>query len=149
MIKQFWIGTVSKDHVQRGQAGGFAQVCHGKAAPLKRMKPGDILIYYSPNKQFSEKTPYQCFSALGVIQTGEPYAFKMSEDFIPYRLNVEYQKTQDALIRPLIPQLSFIKDKTKWGAAFRFGILKIPQHDFMLIATAMGLSHEKIDELCL
>ncbi|MGE3318772.1 MAG: EVE domain-containing protein [Candidatus Berkiella sp.] len=148
-MRQCWIGTVSKEHVQRGQAGGFAQVCHGKLGPLKRMKPGDFLIYYSPNKQFGEKTPYQCFSALGVIQEGEPYAVKMSEDFIPYRINVQYLNTQDTPIRPLLPQLSFIKDKTKWGAAFRFGILKIPCEDFKIIATAMGITNEEINELWL
>lgn len=149
MTKQYWIGTVSKEHVIRGQAGGFAQVCHGKSAPLKRMKEGDLLIYYSPNKIFGEKMPYQCFTAIGVIQPGEPYAFKMSDDFVPYRINVDYLKTQDAPIRPLLGQLSFIPDKKKWGAPFRFGILKIPCQDFMIIAATMGISDEKIHELCL
>ncbi len=31
---KYWIGTVSQEHVLRGVAGGFCQVCHGKAAPL-------------------------------------------------------------------------------------------------------------------
>jgi hypothetical protein len=148
-MKQYWIGTVSKEHVKRAQAGGFAQVCHGKAAPLKQMKPGDLLIYYSSNIAFGDKTPYQCFSALGIIKEGEPYAFKMSEDFIPYRLDVDYLQTKDAPIRPLLGQLSFIPNKAKWGAPFRFGILKIPESDFMIIAHQMGISDEKIHELCL
>lgn len=37
---KFWIGTVSKEHVMKGVAGGFCQVCHGKQAPLNRMKKG-------------------------------------------------------------------------------------------------------------
>ena len=45
---KYWIGTVSQEHVLRGVAGGFCQVCHGKAAPLNRMKRGDWLLYYSP-----------------------------------------------------------------------------------------------------
>ena len=44
---KFWIGTVSKEHVMKGVAGGFCQVCHGKQAPLNRMKKGDFLIYYN------------------------------------------------------------------------------------------------------
>ena len=35
---KYWIGTVSKEHVLRGVAGDFCQVCHGKAAPLNRMQ---------------------------------------------------------------------------------------------------------------
>ena len=149
MMQQFWIGTVSKEHVISGKSEGIAQVCHGKGAPLKRMKPNDILIYYSPNEKFGEKNPYQCFTAIGIILPKEPYQFKMSEDFIPFRRDVKYIKTKDTPIRPLLPQLSFVHDKTKWGAAFRFGILKIPQKDFIIIARAMGLTHEKIDELFL
>jgi predicted RNA-binding protein len=43
-------------------------------------------------------------------------------------------------IKPLIDALSFIKSKTHWGAAFRFGYLKVPAHDFSLIAEAMGVA---------
>lgn len=149
MTQQFWIGTVSKEHVQRGQAGGFAQVCHGKVAPLKRMKAGDVFIYYSPTIRFGEKTPYQCFTALGIVKPGEPYAFKMSDDFIPYRIDIDYLKTNDTPIRPLLANLAFIKDKSKWGGAFRFGILKIPREDCLIIAKKMGVSDEKIHELWL
>ena len=35
--KRFWIGVASKEHVKLGVAGGFSQLCHGKAQPLKRM----------------------------------------------------------------------------------------------------------------
>lgn len=32
----FWIGVASKEHVQIGQDGGFAQLCHGKEQALKK-----------------------------------------------------------------------------------------------------------------
>ena len=48
MAVRYWIGVVSRDHVMTGVAGGFAQVGHGKSAPLRRMSAGDWLIYYSP-----------------------------------------------------------------------------------------------------
>lgn len=147
MTRQCWVGTVSKEHVMRGQVGGFAQVCHGKQAPLKRMQENDLLIYYSPTKIMGDKVPYQNFTAIGIILPKPPYQYKMSEDFIPFRRDVNYLKTQDAPIRPLLSGLSFIQDKTKWGAAFRFGILKIPQQDFHIIAKAMGLSDGSIHEL--
>src|SRR4029079_10009386 len=45
---------------------------------------------------------------------------------------------RDAPIKPLIEELSFIRSKTHWGAAFRFGFLRVPEPDFARIASAMG-----------
>lgn len=43
-----WVAVASAEHVRIGRAAGFMQVCHGKAAPLRRIKPGDRVAYYSP-----------------------------------------------------------------------------------------------------
>ena len=53
-------------------------------------------------------------------------------------MDVQFLECQETPIRPLIDKLTFIKDKTHWGAAFRFGQLKIPAEDFARIARAMG-----------
>jgi len=137
-----WIGVVSRSHVLRGVAGGFAQMNHGKQAPLKRMKAGDGLIYYSPREDYPDGAPLQAFTALGFIRTGDVYAYDMTADgvpgFVPWRIDVDYVDTQITSIRPLITQLDFIKDKTHWGAAFRMGQVKIGEVDFRCIAHAMG-----------
>ena len=138
----YWIGVVSRSHVLRGVAGGFAQMNHGKQAPLKRMKAGDGLIYYSPREAYPDGAPLQAFTALGFIRTGEVYAHDMTADgvagFVPWRIDVDFLPAQSAPIKPLIAQLAFIKDKTHWGAAFRFGQIKIGKDDFERIARAMG-----------
>jgi EVE domain len=138
----YWIGVVSRSHVLRGVAGGFAQMNHGKQAPLKRMKAGDGLIYYSPCEAYPDGAPLQAFTALGFIRTGEVYAHDMTPDgvpgFVPWRIDMDYQAVQCAPIKPLIGQLDFIADKTHWGAAFRFGQIKISEADFQKIAKAMG-----------
>ena len=64
---KYWIGTVSKEHVLRGVAGGFCQVCHGKAAPLNRMRRGDWLLYYSPKIRMDGAEKLQAFTAFGQI----------------------------------------------------------------------------------
>jgi hypothetical protein len=145
--QKFWVGTVSKEHVVRGKSGGFAQLCHGKQSPLKSMQAGDILIYYSPNEYYGEKSPYQCFTALGAIIDKPIYQIAMGADFIPYRRDVRYLTTIDAPIKPLISQLSFIRDKNKWGYVFRFGVSQIPCDDFIIIAEAMRLEKKQINEL--
>jgi len=63
----------------------------------------------------------------------------MTDDFKPYRVDVGFLEAREAPIKPLINGLSFIKSKTHWGAAFRFGQIKIPGQDFKLIAKAMGV----------
>ena len=43
-LPRYWVAVVSANHVAVGVAEGFCQACHGKAAPLKRMKQGDYLL---------------------------------------------------------------------------------------------------------
>ena len=145
---KFWIGVVSKEHALRGISSGIMQACHGKAAPLKRMKSGDFVSFYCPKEMFMGKDKYQKFVGIGRVKSGEVYQFSMSEDFHPYRLDIQYVDNAaklEASIIPLIDSLSFIKDKRHWGAAFRFGHLQVPEEDFLRITSAMGLPADLIN----
>lgn len=137
MAPRYWIAVVSKDHVLKGVEGGFAQAGHGKSAPLKRMKQGDWLIYYSPKVSLNGTEKCQCFTAIGEVKDERIYQAKMSEDFIPNRRDIDYKKCSEVSILPLIDKLSFIEDKKHWGYKFRFGILEIPGKDFDIISGLM------------
>lgn len=134
---KYWIIVASKDHLERGRAGGFIQANHGKAAPLKRMRAGDWVIFYSPKLEYDKPEKLQCFTAIGKIQDENIYQFDMGNGFVPFRRDVKFLPAQDVSILPLIDELSFIKDKTHWGAPFRFGTVEIPERDFHLIAGKM------------
>jgi hypothetical protein len=134
---QCWIGVVSREHVQRGVAGGFIQLNHGKSAPLRRLRAGDVVAMYSPRTSYPDGEPLQCFTAIGTVDTGEVYQVAMSDDFRPWRIDVTFAASREVPIRPLVDRLSFIRSKTHWGAAFRFGYVKVPIADFALIADAM------------
>jgi hypothetical protein len=136
---RYWIGVVSLAHVELGVEGGFAQLCHGKATPLKRMQPGDWLVYYSPRTSFQDGEPCQSFTAIGRVKNEAPYEFAMSADFVPFRRNIDFLSCTVASIHPLLDQLSFITDKRHWGYLFRRGHFEIPQADFERIAAAMGV----------
>ncbi len=133
----YWIVVVSKDHIARGVADGFMQANHGKAGPLKRMNPGDWVICYSPKQSYSGNDPLQAFTAIGEVADDKVYQHKMSEDFIPYRRNINWQKCKETPIAPLIATLDFIKNKSSWGYQFRFGFFEIPEADFKLIQSSM------------
>jgi predicted RNA-binding protein len=134
---KYWIIVASKDHVQRGLAGGFIQANHGKATPLKRMQSGDWVVFYSPKIEYDKPEKCQCFTAIVRVVEDEVYQHDMGGGFIPFRRKVQFLPSNDISILPLIDDLSFIKDKTHWGAPFRFGTLQIPEEDFLLIASRM------------
>ena len=134
---QYWVIVASKDHLQRGISGGFIQANHGKTAPLKRMHAGDWAIFYSPKVEFEKLETLQCFTAICKLVDENIYQHDMGGGFIPFRRNVKFLPARDVSILPLITNLTFIKDKTHWGAPFRFGTLQIPEQDFLLIANMM------------
>ena len=144
--RNYWVGVVSKDHVALGVTGGFTQLNHGKAGPLERMRAGDGFAFYSPRTAYPDGAPLQAFTAIGRIRDGNVYQVTLAsrhiemgtDDFKPFRLAVDYLSAHDVPIKPLIEDLSFIRSKAHWGAAFRFGYLRVPEADFAKIAAAMG-----------
>ena len=88
---RYWVGVASRDHVLLGVAGGFCQVCHGKQAPLARMKRGDWILYYSPKTGMNSGEKVQAFTAVGQIVDDRVYQFRMAENFEPFRRDVVFQ----------------------------------------------------------
>ena len=134
---KYWIIVASKDHVKTGVIEKIAQACHGKANPLKRMKKGDWLIYYSGKQTLGKPDKCQKFTALGKVLDDEIYQHQVSEDFCPSRRKIEFSQCEDISILPLINDLDFISNKKSWGYPFRFGFFEINQHDFNIISTQM------------
>ena len=138
---KYWIAVVSKDHTKRGVSGGFMQVCHGKEGPLKRMQVNDWMLVYSPKQSMEGDEKCQAFTAIGQTADEKVYNFQMTETFIPFRRNIKFYDCKEISILPLIPDLTFIEDKKRWGYPFRYGFFEIQEKDFMLIKSQM-LPHE-------
>lgn len=136
---KYWIIVASKDHVKTGLYAGFAQACHGKKAPLKRMKKGDYIIYYSGKQTMGQPEKCQEFTAIGKVTDDEIYTLQITQDFCPARRNINFLKAGDTSILPLINDLDFIQNKQSWGYPFRFGFFEINHHDFSLISSKMLL----------
>lgn len=113
------------------------QVNHGKLGPLKRMKQGDGIVYYSPSETMGVKDGFQSFTAIGRIREGEPYQGFMSEGFQPFRRDVEWSQAHEQSIRPLIDKLDLTANKN-WGYSLRFGVLELSAADFATIGEAMA-----------
>jgi hypothetical protein len=135
-----WIAVASAEHALRGrdhEPTGFMQVCHGKCAPLKRLRAGDVVAYYAPAQSMGGKDRLQSFVSIGVVQAGEPYAVDMGGGFVPYRRNVRYVCARSAPIAPLLDALEFVEDRQRWGYKFRFGLFEVSPDDMTRIAHAM------------
>jgi hypothetical protein len=130
--------VVSRAHVQRGVAGGFAQVCHGNAAPLRRMRPADWLIYYSPTVEMGGEA-LRTFTAIGQVVDDEPFQYDMGGGFVPFRRRIRYAKARDIRLADLKDSLDLCASPN-WGMALRRGHLPLSPRDLMTIAGAMGVT---------
>lgn len=126
--RSYWLAVASAEHVRVGRRHGFMQVNHGKRAPLKRIKPGDGVVYYSPSTKMGEKDGFQSFTAIGFVREGEPYLGEMGCGKA-YRKDVDWLDAPEQPLRPLMGWLDFTQDKN-WGYKLRFGLVEFGQSDF-------------------
>ena len=132
---RYWIVVVSQQAADAAVAGGYVEVNHGKAGPLERMATGDGVIVYCPRERGGLAGPVQAFSAIGRVADGALY--QIARDHQPFRRTVQWLPAAPAAVRPLLDALLFVRSKTHWGSAFRFGFLRIPPADFTRIAATM------------
>ncbi|MCW8400331.1 EVE domain-containing protein [Legionella sp. PATHC038] len=136
-MSKCWLTVASAEHVRLGKQMGIMQVCHGRLAPLKRIQPNDFVIYYSPTRIYKAKDKLQSLTAIGIVKAGEPYQVEMDDDFYPFRRDVEWAKSVETPIAPLLFDLDFTRNNKNWGYSLRFGLIPISDHDKSIIATAM------------
>jgi len=131
---RFCLGGASKDHVALGVADGFCQLCHGKKAPLQRMRRGDYILYYSPKQEFRSRRPYQAITACGVVTGDVVYQYEMFPGFVPYRRDIEWQEP----IREV--PLDILRTLPGWSEVapkLRFGHVELPSELFQAIQEYM------------
>ncbi len=141
-VSRNWLAVASAEHVAMGRKAGFMQVCHGKAAPLRRVQPGDRIVYYSPNSNYSpshavrEKDRLQSFTAIGTVKAGAPYRVDTDALFQPYRRDVDWHEAEAVPIATVLGQLELGREKN-WGYRLRSGLIEISDRDMATIAEAM------------
>jgi len=138
-MAHYWINTVSRDHVLIGVNGGFTQANHGRLAVLRRLARGDLVAFYSPRTRYPDGEPLQRFTAIGRVVDDRPYQANVPPTFHPWRRAMRFLPCQEAPIRDLLTELTFIEDPKRWGFPFRRGLLQITEDDFRRIANAVNV----------
>ena len=142
--KNHWVGVASYDHVLGAVQGGFCQLGHGKKALVRRLKAGDLIVFYSPRELMGSGPVLQAFTAAGRILDDFPYEAEQSAGFCPYRRRTKFFKSRKAPVRPLLQELTFTQGNERWGLAFRRGAFQITSDDFKSIAKAMSIKSEDL-----
>ena len=76
--RNFWVGVVSRAHIEQGVKDGFLQLNHGEKAPVRRMNKGDGVVIYSPRVESPDGEALQKSTAIGTVATGEVYQVEIS-----------------------------------------------------------------------
>ena len=109
---------------------------------MRRLRAGDLIVYYSPRESMGSGAVLQAFTAAGRILDEVPYLAKQSECFHPYRRKVKIFLSRQVPIRPLLPKLTFTQGDENWGLAFRRAAFQITEGDCKRIAEAMTIKAE-------
>jgi len=137
-----WLAVASADHVAIGRREGFMQVCHGKPEPLRRLQPGDRVVYYSPNRHYSPRHDrrgddrLQAFTAIGTVKAGQPYRADSDMGFRPHRRDIDWHEARETPLTELVDQLE-LASVPNWGYRLRQGLVEISATDMTTIAQAM------------
>lgn len=109
------------------------------------IRPGDGVIVYAARAALrGSRSAEPRFLAVGEVATpvrrfpdpieigGRSYVSGCD-----LRFEVILQEELGVPVRPLIPQLGFIRRKDSWGQYFRSGLVRVPHEDFAVVARAM------------
>jgi hypothetical protein len=108
---RYWVSTTARETMQTALLG--------REDRLKRLSAGDRVAFYAPKKE-------QRFIAIASVDDGATAR------------TLTFVAAAETAIQPLIEELEFIPDKTRWGLPFRRGFFEIKEADYQRIAKAMG-----------
>jgi len=133
-----WVAVASAEHVRLARSKGSCRSVTARTAPLRRVQPGDGVVYYSPTSVFRGSDRLQSFTAIGVARDGALYQAEM-EGFAPFRRDVDWQaarKCPSSRCRP-----AAIHDgETELGLSVALRPVEISAPDMAVIAEAMGVA---------
>jgi hypothetical protein len=127
-VKRYWLAVVSLDHAKIGFEARFLQVCHGRAAPLRRAAVDDEVFVYCPRTAYRNGKSLMSVQFHGRFANEKIYQVETVDAFAPFRRDVDFS----ASFRPIdIRRISDLEltANPSWGVALRRGFLELVSAD--------------------
>jgi hypothetical protein len=132
-MTRYFLITASLDHIRMGVAGRFIRQRHSKR--VETLKPGDKLVLYAAKRTYEDKKgTFQRVVASAAVLDGEVEVFEegCEESYTVWKRPAEFEEL-DIPIRPLLSNLSFVSNPSKWGLYFLSGWREINEKDFCVL----------------
>lgn len=132
---RYWIGVVAADHAAVAVREGVCAFSHGKRAQVEKLRVGDRFVYYSPRTGITTGDTVQAFTAMGEVTGDAPFEKQWAgTEFIAWVRAARFTPISPIPVKPMLEDLSFIKNPRYWGMAFRRGQFEISEDDYKRIA---------------
>jgi hypothetical protein len=141
--QKFWLIVASKDHIEKGVSGGFAQACHGKMKPISKPQKGDGVLFYATREKYNENTNrIKRITAVGFFEDEKVDVHEI-EDKLFYKRKVNFEiPIREINLKDYLKDIGFIENKEKWGMYLRSSMREIPKKDFDFLHSKMKLEKE-------
>ncbi len=110
---------------------------------VRQVKKGDTLLMYTiqevVDREVIPSAITSCYEAVGEMYENDSPLFvtpkALGNEVFPLRINVKPVKifAEPLPIKPLVPQMTFIKNKVMWTGSVRTAMRIIPEEDHQLI----------------
>ncbi len=136
-MARYFLGIAERIHSQMCMEAGVVVLGIKGPAGVKKLSPGDHVVYYSPKTEPDGET-LQAFTAIGEVVGEDIYERDFGGGHPLWVRNMEWRTdAEEASIRPLLESLSWIKKPKNWGFYMRGSSRKITGKDYAIIAGAM------------
>ena len=135
----YWIAVISREHARMASSSGFLQVCHGKAAPLRRTKAGDEVYIYCPREGMKTGAVLKRIEFRCTFDDDRVYQVEQAPGFTPFRKDVTFDTSYKGIAIHDVAGLELTANP-HWGMLARRGFFEISAHDADLLrASGKGL----------
>jgi hypothetical protein len=100
------------------------------------MAPGDVLVYYSPRATLGDGTPLRAFTAIGVVDDGEPWQADEGGSRA-WRRRVVYDRGAVEVPLDDLRHRLELTAAPHWGHRLRRGLVPLSDHDAVVVRSAM------------
>ncbi len=140
-----WICVTNRANFEVVKREGVWGVADRYKNVIEQVEPGDTLLFYLMQERGERGEVLE--TAIGGAFQATSRAFRDASrvfrgDLYPHRVRVKPLVVPERPVpfKPLVPRLSFIKNKQKWSGHFRRAMVRIPGEDCALIVETLRVS---------